>query len=231
MFHPWLLPTLAFRPWRLLSELDDFPDGECRVFIRKLVLLRYGLLVLAFPIAMLIGLAFIYIAEEVGTRAFGIHSPILDTSTFIGRAVASVFAIGLLTIGITAAFIPYCYAMRFAIRRLLRRVGCPHCGYSLLGLAFANGAVRCPECGQHVNLADHGLAPQDILAGVRRRPASERNLSRPSRVPIVASLYLAGTLAVWTASGSEDVLTWSLIGGLMALGFSATRMAAGKPES
>lgn len=49
-----------------------------------------------------------------------------------------------------------------SIRIMLNRAACPFCDFSLVGLPIANGAVKCPECGETVFLHEHRIHEADI---------------------------------------------------------------------
>lgn len=64
-----------------------------------------------------------------------------------------------------------------SIRHIVNKTGCPYCEFSLVGLTVEHGAVKCPECGSRVVLADHRINPDDLwvraakFAGAGKRGA------------------------------------------------------------
>lgn len=52
--------------------------------------------------------------------------------------------------------------MRSVLRHMVK-ARCPYCLFSLEGLVIRDGAVRCPECGQQVVLAEEGIHPDDLI--------------------------------------------------------------------
>lgn len=221
VFHPLQLPLLALKPWRLVPELDGFSDRECRAFVLRLSAIRIMMLTLAFPIALLVGIASLEFAYRAGESLFGRNSEVLDRTTFTGRLAGAVFAIVMLTTALTTAFLPYCVVLRRALMKLLRHATCPFCRYSLLGLTVDYGAVRCPECGKEVLLAEHGLTPDDILAGAMLRPDRASDYRRIGWMAKGASAYFLATLIAWVVVGSDTFLAISLLAGLVASGMAA----------
>jgi hypothetical protein len=112
-------------------------------------------------------------ALSLGICLAAVGGPILDR-TAIGRWLSeyggtpiewALYVLGVVLISIVSLavpMIPYCFFMRWAIRRRLANVTCPHCGYSLLGLSIVNSAVICAECGKQVVLGSHGIRIGDL---------------------------------------------------------------------
>lgn len=55
------------------------------------------------------------------------------------------------------------------VRRMLNRVACPFCGFSLVGLRPSGAYVTCPECGERFDLYAHGLSREDLLTEAEKR--------------------------------------------------------------
>ncbi len=55
------------------------------------------------------------------------------------------------------------------IRRLVNRVACPACEFSIVGLRPRGAFVTCPECGHCFDLYAHGLSPDDLKTEAEKR--------------------------------------------------------------
>lgn len=57
------------------------------------------------------------------------------------------------------------------LKKLINRASCPFCEFCLMGLPVRGAVVRCPECGEAIDLYAHGLKPDDLTAPEsKRRP-------------------------------------------------------------
>ncbi len=87
---------------------------------------------------------------------------------FDPTSLAGVLAIGLVcAIGIGLSVVVWVWVRRWLIirsmRHIIRKASCPYCGFDLRGLPVTDyRLVRCPECGESINLADHGLTKRDL---------------------------------------------------------------------
>jgi DNA-directed RNA polymerase subunit RPC12/RpoP len=221
LFKVWQLPRLIAKPWRLAPELDDFDDDRCAAFIRDLRSVRTAGLFLALPIAMMLGLFLTGAASEVAD-AFP-RASWATQETVLGRFVGVTFSAGMIAIVVSIAFTPYVALLRRALRRLIDRVRCPSCSYSLLGLPLVDSisasqghAVRCPECGDLVNLAVHGLTPADVLAGVARTASTSHDKGTPlDRLSLAACAAWFIPLPVWVITGQPGWITAFMFLGIM----------------
>ncbi|MCE7973121.1 MAG: hypothetical protein DYG92_02170 [Leptolyngbya sp. PLA1] len=90
--------------------------------------------------------------------------------------------------------------------------GCPGCGYSLRGLAFESGRVRCPECGRASTAAElrlQGVIPPALPGllvmilpawGLGLLAALVSQALRPNTGPAAVILFVAyawGLAAPW----------------------------------
>lgn len=151
--------------YRAFPELDRFSDEECRGFVAQ---------------ASKAGLDWTTAARAAGgvftISAFLIAIPLSMTiGALTGAAIWGVrgprpFWMGLsLLVGITVPLVGNLMLRDFVLRRRIRRrllsAECAACRYSLLGLAWRDGLVKCPECGTSNDLRGRGLKPEDLIAG------------------------------------------------------------------
>lgn len=192
VFHFWKLPLLVACPWRLVPELDGFDDRHCEAFARRVVGVRAAGLLLALPIALVVGMSITMLGSVVADR---LPDRVTSREVIPGRGLAIVFGVAMIAVTVTIALTPYCVLIRSALRRHIARAACPSCGYSLMGLpllarvAYGPSAesaeteddqVICPECGMVISLTSFGLGRDDIIAGAL--------LPSPHRTPISASI-------------------------------------------
>lgn len=82
------------------------------------------------------------------------------------------------------------------VRRLMNRVSCPACEFCLVGLKSTGAYVTCPECGERINLYEHGLTPDDLLT------ESDRKKPLPGAGPYGAYKVPTRKVAAGEAGGS-----------------------------
>lgn len=117
----------------LESIVEDIEPGTAAMRRRMIYLLPVCLL------AVILGVVALYIVSDAAARR-DLISTLLNPAIMGGGIIG-----GVLTPWIAAR------EHRFKLVRnaMLRHRRCPHCGYSLFGLAAdpADGATVCPECG------------------------------------------------------------------------------------
>jgi len=135
--------------YRAFPELNQFSDSECDRFCGSIY--RQEKLVYVAPavFVMLLGLA--------APIAIIIHGWIGSERIFVTLALV-------VPIALFVALRTNERAMHQALRERICMPRCPKCEFSLMGLPITRGAVRCPECGHKIVLADHLLTPDDLLA-------------------------------------------------------------------
>ena len=221
MLKFWEIPRLVSRPWRLVPELDKFDDGRCEAFVRDLYGLRLVGLVLALPIALVLGMA-VTLAGSVIADSYR-DAAWASGETVIGRLAGVVFGVCMIALVSSIALTPYAMLLRRALRGHIARAKCPACSYSLLGLPLVElrsdddwdpgvETVRCPECGVRISLAEHGLRAEDVLAGVLRPDgtAAQESPKQRRRAAVLFALP-AMALAAWAVTGVPEILTAFLL--------------------
>jgi len=153
--------------YRAFPELDRFSDEECERFVGIAKHENQASMVLTGLLA-----AFVAVAGTV------LLIVILKTCVWWilgaaggGRVRPSDEGFGFLLVlppsflvGPVAGLLIRDAWLRNTINTKITTTNCPQCRYSLLGLAPADGAILCPECGCRLNLAVLGMSPQDFLA-------------------------------------------------------------------
>lgn len=144
--------------YRAFPELDRFGDEQCRRFVRwarSKVRFRIVLLPVAAGVAWLMGVHFVaslVVPMETVSRGEKWIQTTLVVLVLV--AVGASIVVGHL---VRDAILIH------AIRTRIRSGRCPECGFSLLGLPIADGAIVCPECGSQMTLHELGLEPRDLL--------------------------------------------------------------------
>lgn len=170
--------------YRAFPELDPFPDHECERFVkraRRAVLKWMWLPILALPAAFLVAVGLI------GLVTWAMGGSLTPAISFIDRRIGGLWGaqgvspgeltvLGWMlimpTVGPWLAFaVSRDALLRRAIGKRLAVVSCTKCEHSLLGLPLLEKrpkpAVRCPECGTLLVLAEIGLTPVDLIVGAR----------------------------------------------------------------
>ena len=209
MFRPWLLPSVAARPWRLVPELDGYSDRECLAFVERVARWRVIGLAAALPIAGVVAIGMAGIGPELGERLLGKSHQALDGHTVIGRAVGTAYALVVLACTLTAALTPYCWLLRFGLRARLNRLVCL-CGYSVLGLPVIDGRLRCPECGRETELALRGWTEADLLSGARRERAASPEVRRFGWAHGALAAAAGSLLTAYVVTGGMHFVVWAI---------------------
>lgn len=151
--------------WRAFPELDAFGDEDCMQFVRR-ARREHRLLVWALPPIVWIA-AFFTIFAVVGVVATALPTP--AAPKWLPPEMRPALAVTvLLTLLVGGASLASMLARDAMMRRLLQgqidKARCTRCQFSLLGLRVRHGAVKCPECGTDVVLAEIGLCEEDLIA-------------------------------------------------------------------
>ncbi|MDX2147769.1 MAG: hypothetical protein SFZ23_09635 [Planctomycetota bacterium] len=159
--------------WRAFAELDDFSDEECRTFVLRVQMQRRVSLVgpvlvgAGVLVAALAGAVFaIKPMNDWLLSALGYRFPAEPDWILFGVPALTFVAFPVMLAFLAGAFVRDRQLIR-AIRERLLHCNCPQCRQSLLGLPVVHGAtepaVRCPECGNLLVLAQLGLSREDII--------------------------------------------------------------------
>lgn len=151
------------RIYRAFPELDRFTDEECERYVRQV---RVQGRTRGWP--LLAGFAGAILWVVVVRYGAGLVRPGYNV-------IAEVFILGSIIGFVLAICLPLLITrdrlLIGSIRRRIDNARCTKCRQSLLGLPFLapgppedNAAVRCPECGSVMVLAELGLKPADLLA-------------------------------------------------------------------
>lgn len=157
--------------YRAFSELDPFSDAECVAYVR-MVRQRHRLMhgvATVFGVGLALGCIVGFGSLMVSFTASIDDQPgrsVFDSAWGTLLLLLLIVAVPVMTGGV-AFLVVRDVALRRGVRRHLGKVQCHGCGYSLLGLAVVDGVVRCPECGEGLELAKYGLSEGDVLAGAR----------------------------------------------------------------
>ncbi|MCK4873760.1 MAG: hypothetical protein KAS72_13645 [Phycisphaerales bacterium] len=117
-----------------------------------------GALILVIPLAL----------ELVPSRLRG-HLPWAEELVMVAIAIPLLLAAGIGALRVRDVLLGR--LLREALRGRLKKLRCPGCRYSLIGLRVSGDVVRCPECGGAVTLAELGLdSPDDLLPPVDAPP-------------------------------------------------------------
>ena len=157
------------KAYRAFPELDKFSDERCEAYIRAAMqrrrvassLFSLGFFVIALPLVLIafsLVVSFIDWIDKVVRR-----DPNLRTFEALFEGLAVVCAVVALATGPVLFLLIRDGWLRWAIRRQLTTSECPSCRYQLLGLIAECGRVQCPECGTPIDLAELGIAPEDLL--------------------------------------------------------------------
>jgi hypothetical protein len=101
-------------------------------------------------------------ATAVAAAAFGGPTPVAATPAVPPALKTILFGLAVLVF-IFAWLITRRVLVIRTVKRLINRVACPTCEFSLRGLKPQGAYVTCPECGERVNLYEHGLSPDDLV--------------------------------------------------------------------
>ncbi len=213
IFRSWRLGMVATRPWRLIPELDSFPDSECRGLVEGITGWRSLSLFVSFLIVAPVGITLTLLMSWLGEMVLPASVTNDPSATTLGRMVYTLVALFVFCVTLSAALTPYCLILRWAIGRRVGRVTCPTCRYFLLGLPVTSGRVVCPECGLSIKLADHGLRAEDIAVGERRRdvPDQASTATTSNKLSVVARFSRVATLAALGIAGAA-YLVWVITG-------------------
>jgi hypothetical protein len=170
--------------YRAFPELDRFPDHECERFVkraRRTQLRWMWLPVLALPVSLALAIASVALVAstlEAQIRAInhaadrvlgGAFEAVLGSSVYPSDILMPLCVLLLISLGPWLTFaVLRDTLLRRAIARRLEIANCTGCDHSLLGLPLLEDhpkpAVRCPECGREMVLAEIGLTPEDLIA-------------------------------------------------------------------
>jgi ribosomal protein S27AE len=152
------------KAYRAFHELDRFSDAECRRFVRAAVAQHragtFGVIVGAMVIGLVIAVASFTAASYTQMR---LQNSGWGRSWNAASLIPPMLSLCGTLIGGVCALAWFDRWLRRKIRLRLKDAACGKCGYSLLGLHAHNGEIVCPECGDRMVLAAHGLTPDDLL--------------------------------------------------------------------
>lgn len=111
-------------------------------------------------------------ATAVAAAAFGGPAPVVAGPTVPPALRTTLWGLALIVFIFAWLLTRRALVLR-TVRRLINRVACPSCEFSLLGLKPQGAYVTCPECGGRVNLYEHGLKPEDLTLEHEKRRAFE----------------------------------------------------------
>lgn len=152
------------RAYRAFRELDQFSDAECRRFVRATLRQFRARAIGARIVGLVIGLVFCVPAFTLALYMFqSMFNSRWGQAWHASLIVPLLVVLAASLVGGIAGLAWFDRWLGRAIRLRLRTTVCPKCAYSLLGLGVRGGEVVCPECGDRIVLAAHGLTPDDLL--------------------------------------------------------------------
>jgi len=154
--------------YRAFPELDRFSDEECE---RMMVRANRGVrgfvhqgmgCALGLAAMVLSGVAWLVVSSLVaGFVLRGLGMP-TENGLVLGAVILGVTVLPAFC-GLWVYDVFRRRALLAEIRTQIDRVRCFGCDYILIGQVARDGAVTCPECGQHVTLDRLGITEDDLI--------------------------------------------------------------------
>lgn len=152
----------AYRAW---PQFDAFDDAACQRIKRRAhraAAAKVGWSILAFAAVVVLTLilfqplfAVITYAADVSLRNAGRSYPSLIIWFVILHLCGMIPGVFLLLVADVSA--------RARMLKELDRTSCVGCGYALTSLPMLGDAIRCPECGETLELSDVSAATREHL--------------------------------------------------------------------
>lgn len=156
------------KPYRGYPELSEYSDEECEQMMLQARARRADAMWFL-PLMLIVGMV-VVVAVTAGVTAWLVHRARVNAGSTISfwsdPDVRVVISWAVVVVGPTAGGIWFFTRRELIMRSVLNhltRASCPYCRFSLAGLRVEKGAVRCPECGQRIVLAEEGIKPEDLL--------------------------------------------------------------------
>lgn len=151
---------------RAFPELDRFTDEQCAEYVRQVrkrfrrsrrayLAARWMLTPLIAAGAFVLAILATFSIFDIRTLRYFSDWTLL----LLALALASIAALPSMLFFFASDHV----WLRRRIRRHMEQIKCPQCSYAMLGLSIHDGVMRCPECGERVDLRLLGLTAADVM--------------------------------------------------------------------
>jgi DNA-directed RNA polymerase subunit RPC12/RpoP len=178
------------KPYRGYAELGEYSDEECEQMMLEARARRADAMWFV-PLVLIVAMV-VVVAVTGAVTAWLVHRARVNAGSTLAfwsdPDVRVIFSWAVVVVGPPAVAIWFFTRRELIMRSVLNhltRASCPYCRFSLAGLPIEKGAVRCPECGQRIVLAEEGIKPDDLLPR-RETPTAWRPWkSKPVELPAI----------------------------------------------